>query len=1489
MKLPTIDFRFIRDHRGTQSGGFEELAYQLIPWIDEEVAEHEVVRHGTPDGGVEAHVDREDGVVWGWQAKYFDKVGDSQLRQMKKSLESALKSYPNLARYTFVIPFNPPSGRRKGTKSAKQKLDEAFARWESEAAADGQVVDIRLVAESQLLDVLKDEEHTGRVLYWFGKRILLSKTWLEDKLAAAIESAGTRYTPEINVELPVGFAFEGLGRTEAFEGQLLERARQVGEAARRLRPAKRGSALVEDLRLEADRLADETESVLVNLSEVSVVGTDPLNWKTDIEAIAKTQGALDGLAYRLLPHVRALREQEGEGVPQHERASELVERVRLGARQVEGALSELNDYLRGPAARLSGTPLLFFEGEAGTGKTHLLCDIAEHRLAEGRPTVLVMGQQIGEGDPRTLLLAQLDLHDLTMEQFLSALNVAGEAAGTRALLMVDAINEGGAIRTWPPYLRTLAADVAGYSHLGLVVSCRSSYIQAILPDEPGVSDPEHLGFVAVRHAGFAGHEWEAVRTFFGNWNLALPDFPLLAPEYTNPLFLKLLCKSLSDAGVTSLPRGATGVTSLFGLFLREANSRLCRPGRCDYRMEDDLVSQTVAKVAERMLASGEDWLPFSEFERICKEILPDRGWSNSLTKALLDEGVVARDALGRDEIVRLSYQRLGDHLQAEELLRTGNEEPLQAFLDEVEATPAGFYRRSGLLEALAVQLPEKVGSELHELLTEPGHQVVQKAFLKSIIWRNPESFPDDDALDYLNSIIKSRHSWYDDPVLDTLLQVACVPDHPFNAERLDQSLARMPLADRDAWWTTYINSCSREDSVIYRIIDWARSPEQQAVADDAARLAAITLTWFLTSSNRQLRDCATKALVSLLYRRIPVLVDLLSHFDSVDDPYIAERLYAAAYGCALSTTDPEALKTLASAVYEKVFASRHPPVDIMLRDYARGVIEVAAERNLAPSHVSLSLVRPPYQSPWPMRVPTQDQLDRRAPLETHRELHASLTSVLGDFARYTVGHAVRQFEAPNQRQRRRLKRDEALKDCEEAWAELLESLDARQEALLAQVGSGSEAGVAFTDSLHLEQRALLSRVLRAQSPTDPAVMWTDAEAARWIFRRVLELGWAPERLGTYDRMVRSQGRGADDDRTERIGKKYQWIALHELLARIADHCRFAPRFSDEVDSYDGPSQLSLRDVDPSVALSPCGESNRQGPVTWWQPLAVEVGPFVDDKSRIDWLTTDLNIPTAGDLGNLIQAHQPDGSAWLTLHGMYSWKEDPLAYASGASARKALLWLQVRSYLIPRRDLPAFMRWAEKQDWCGRWMPEGPSTYDTYLGEWPWRKVAGPDSDGRRTVEGRHYQKGEAPTELIPTWADYHWEGDGSLAGGVNGVIPASWVISCAGLRWHAGDFAFTDSNGEVVVIDPSSREQGPSALLVREDFLRSFLDREGYSLVWTALGEKDAYGELDRLHPPFLGISGVGGLESGDGALDARVRTWLQTPGGEPTSTTGQE
>lgn len=1468
MSLHTIDFRSIRDHNGSQHGGFEELLYQLIPAIDD-VGGRKVIRHGNPDGGVEAHVQFEDGNVSGWQAKYFFQFGQAQVRQMKRSLDSALAAWPTLSRYTFAFPTDPPSGGLKGTTSAAEKITNAFALWESEAAEQGRQVSISYVGGSQITNVLMDEKHVGKVLYWFDQRLLFSSDWLRKQLDWSISAAGPRYTPEVNVDLDVGFAFDGLGRTEEFDARLGKAVADLRRATQRARLRSDEPAPPRRLRSALNRVTDHLDALTQILGRMSVRGTAPIDWAPHIDQVDKTRrciAAISELTWRRLERVDVAERQSGSAQRNG------LHRVRDALSWLDEPLELLADLLKSEAARLVVTPSLFLIGDAGTGKTHLLCDMARRRLEEGRPTVLVMGQQLGEGDPRKLVLDQLELTGMSMEQFLAALDAAGEAAGTRALLMIDAINEGGGLSMWPSHLRAFANQVAGYGRVGLVVSCRSSYVPGVLSQESAEAIPETLGFVQVEHPGFANHEWKAAGTFFEHWGLSAPDFPLLVPEYSNPLFLKLLCTSLSSAGEKTLPRGATGVTRLFERFLGEANRRLSDRERCNYRQDADPVAKVITTLAQAMLEANEDRVPYATFDAACKEALPDRAWDKSLAKGLLDEGVVSRDWFGNDEVVRLSYQRLGDHRQAAHLIENTDDAGLRDFLAELESDDA-FYRRTGLLEALAIQLPERLGIELHSLIAKQDHPMIQEAFLGSILWRDPASFDTEQSSDYVNSI--ANDMMYRSDFIETVLQVTCVPGHPFNADRLDDVLAAMTMPDRDAWWTTHISDSLKGESVAWRLVDWARSPQQRATNDETATLAATTLSWFLASSNRALRDCATKALVSLLRERIPRLVNLLSRFRTVDDPYIAERLYCAAYGCALSSTDDPELRTLAGAVYDNVFASGRPPTHVLLRDYARGVVERAASEDALPSRVDIDLVRPPYESSWPVRLPSEETLERKAPRNTYGALWASLSGTLGDFGRYTVGRAVKRFEAPNQQRRRRERHDKEVGTRQAAADELEELLSTDQRQRLPKHVDHPAREAEFVKSLDYRELLLRSAAQRNLTPPDQPVMWPAAGAARWIFGRVLGLGWTPERFGYYDDSVRGLAGHSERPRIERIGKKYQWIALHELLARIADHCRYWRWDTANIEPFDGPWQLGLRDIDPSVGLEPVPIPWFDSPQTWWQGLAVQAGPFADGHERSEWVGSTADAPSPDDVKRLLLVEGSDGTRWLTIEGAYNWGEEVPPQLQDAPDARAGLWLQIRSYLVPWSAFADFKEWAHRQDWAGRWMPEGDELSQVFLGEWPWHPSAGLYAEDQVTIERPSEEATPAPSEVAPTCVTYTFAKDASLPEGVLRRVPASTLIQLQALRPRAGSFEFEDRDGHLAALDPSVAQQGSSALLYNEALLRRLLGDEDRSLAWTILGEKEG----GDYREGFLVIYGVAALKSGGADIEIEMMNRQQPVG----------
>ena len=201
------------------------------------------------------------------------------------------------------------------------------------------------------------------------------------------------------------------------------------------------------------------------------------------------------------------------------------------------------------ADRHANGGLLLLDGEAGTGKTHLLCDVAHRRLADDRPTILLMGQRFtSTEDPWEQVLKQVDLRKRTAGELVGALEAAAQANNCRALVIIDALNEGQGRAIWPDNLPAFLAHLERSPWIGVVLSVRSFYEEIIIP--------ESVRNQAIRktHHGFAGHEYDAVEMFFRNYGLELPSTPLLSPEFSNPLFLSILCKALMDAKDKSVQR-----------------------------------------------------------------------------------------------------------------------------------------------------------------------------------------------------------------------------------------------------------------------------------------------------------------------------------------------------------------------------------------------------------------------------------------------------------------------------------------------------------------------------------------------------------------------------------------------------------------------------------------------------------------------------------------------------------------------------------------------------------------------------------------------------------------------------------------------------------------------------------------------------------------------------------------------------------------------
>ena len=1140
------------------------------------------------------------------------------------------------------------------------------------------------------------------------------------------------------------------------------------------------------------------------------------------------------------------------------------------------------------ADRLVNSNLMLLKGAAGTGKTHLVCDFTREQLHNGAPVVLVMGQWFTQtGEPWTQFLQQLGMQGRSPEQFVGALDAAAQASNSRALVIIDALNEGCGREIWREHLPSFLTRLQRSPWISVLLSVRSSYEEAIVP--PAV----HERAVELTHHGFADREYDAAKTFFSYYDLEFPSSPILQPEFRNPLFLKTICQGLQYKGERRIPRGFHGVTAVFDLYLQAVNEKLAAPSQVDYNPRDNVVHKALVRIAKELHQTQRPWISIARAQEVVDQLLPRSVFSKSLYLGLVNEGVLVEDCARwtdkpSEEIVLISYERFADHMLADYLLGTHMDaaNPAAAFIDDgglAFICDTDSHVPFGLIEALSIQVPERSGEELVRLAPKLRyHPLIGEMFLESIIWRSPQAFCED-TQSILNELIEAQRIGSD--FTNTLLTVSTIPCHPFNANLLDRWLRQHTMPERDASWSIYLHESWKAKGPVDRLVDWASNlAVDHQLEDSVVDLAAIALGWMLTTSNRFLRDRATKALVSLLTGRFESTARLVERFACVDDPYVAERVYAVAYGVAMRTHDAKTVGQLASLVYKHVFASGTPPTHILLRDYARGVIERAIFLG-SDIEFDETLVRPPYKSAWPC-IPGEDILGALTPqwdtgardggdLEwTRNRIRSSVMS--DDFASYVIRTnfssnwlSVRldddQWQSPQERTdalRVTLSESElfALEEFENAQSRYpivttFVTADGKEINTTRLRNAGGDNSRA--ESLHLEEdfrqfEIDLERTWRALRSvfTDDHLAELDAivreekdvEARhgprfdlkivqRYILWRVFDLGWTVERFGRFDQFQVSH-RGREAAKAERIGKKYQWIAYHEILAYISDRYQYRTLFAEDEGGrrYEGPWQESLRDIDPSITVTstPGGTSWGAHKPSWWAKALYE--SWDDGLSKSQWLSNTKDIPKVEELLKTIRPS--DGTSWLNVNGHFEWRQPHPADVDPYDVERRMVRLSCNGFFIRAGDF-------EKAIECN--MPSPGDPLGIFLGEFGWSPAYKYSDAAVDLHADLHLSKFVRPATR--SYSSGMYDFDCSMDHTLNLELPHNNFIDRLGLKWFGRGADYLDQGGNLAAFDPTVHEEGPTALLLREDVLRRYLAEEELVLCWQIVGEKLIIGD----------------------------------------------
>ncbi len=1085
-----------------------------------------------------------------------------------------------------------------------------------------------------------------------------------------------------------------------------------------------------------------------------------------------------------------------------------------GLQQISDAIDQFCTFLDSEVCALANNPYLILLGPAGIGKSHALADIISERKSSYKTSLLLLGENFSTNEmPWTQILRNQLRFNGNEDVLLCALNAKAEHQQSRIIIVIDAINEGNGRRVWPKNLKAFIRSFQRFPWLGLIVSIRNSF-ENLIAHKDNIDNSIAL---RIYHPGFEGLEYEASVHFFKHYDITPPGSPLLDPEFQNPLFLKLFCEGLKKRGLKQVPEGYQGISVIIENYLEGIEQKLSQPDELDYDIKLKLLRKAVDEILVKMVEEGEDHLPYETGEEIASSTFSGKCGSDDkqYLKRLISEGLINEDLYWKErnhyDGIHFSYQRFQDYLIVSALLdkfldpdnheKSFESGPLRKLLeDELKA-----YYNQNIVEALSVQVPERIGKELHEVaLYAATYYATATAFIDGLMWRRADTIGEA-SRKYVNEVLEKNDDLFY-RFMDMSISMATRPNFYFNADRQHKYLFQQSLAERDSWWTTWLQDKYGEHSgnnSIKRLIDWAWSEYPVAeVSDESVRLAAVMLAWFLTSSNRYLRDAATKALICLLQNRISVLVKVLQQFEGVNDPYVYERLYAVSYGCALRTRDQQSLVSLSNYIYKAIFHTENVYPHVLLRDYARGVIEYTIHLDLMPA-IEVERIRPPYKSDFPGKLPTNEEIDAKyepkgedghlgrkkagatAILSSMTTEYGRGTGHYGDFGRYTFQSALHSWEV--------------------------------------DYNGLSNYGV----------------------------------------QRIFELGYNPEIFSDFDSR---QGSGREGGHLERIGKKYQWIIFYEILAIVSDNCKMYDEGSSswskrkKYAKYDGPWQPYVRDIDPTIIIKATKKENHlenAKELPWWVPYKYQ--NWKEDAEP--WKMRFDDFPP---IEELITATDSNGVEWLNLNMQPNWREPKKLGENRWDDNGKRVWYVIGSWLVEPKELRKMFKIDHSNNAWRNWSLDVSNRYEVFSREHYWSPASlffqttpyyGGDALPKKLEDPQSRQQ-VAMAQGTAMYFIWEEEFDCSKEHILSYYKPSP-VLSL-GLKPSQKEGEYINDQGEVVCFDPSVYEKGPDCLLMRKDHIQKILKGSGLRLVWIIQGEKQLLGNNRAKQPNFE--HSVGGL-----------------------------
>lgn len=739
--------------------------------------------------------------------------------------------------------------------------------------------------------------------------------WFKHKVEENIRNLGSRYSPEINVDLNMHKILDALEQNNVFKDKIKQK---FGKFLCKLNKLLQDNILTTQL----EHLIKTMEYIIDEPKSGGLITFDSL--KNEILELINFITKNDFIF-------------EDESVK----------------KEITDLLESISSYVTTDDLKIAENPYILLTGEAGIGKSHFMAYHADRRLKQNKPSLLLLGQLFSsEENPIEQIKQQLNIKvNEDMDEFFSILNTHGEMRKERIVIFIDALNEGHGKKIWKNYMGGFVEKIKRYKWLTLVMSVRNIYEDEIIPS-PLL---ENQKLIKINLKGFDDPD-KAVLKFFDYFHIPLSLNNKLRYQIFNPLFLKIYCATYKYQN-----KNFESVEEIFNTYYKQVNDTL-KNRISNYPKYMNLVDEALTIFIDMKIENKRKHLLYYDFLKGMKSKLSVAELSINILSELINEDVftVINDTES-NPILYLTFELLEDYLIAKEIIiknkvaEYSSADQLNDFFSDKNPYfdwVKNDFSNAGVIAALIIQIPdlelENEGISL-ELFDWPDHVLkynvdMDNAFYHSLLWRNPKKIPRMSYSYPINHCFLFAHenpqAFYD--MWNTVLQVTLIKEHTYNANFLFEELSRFSLVEFNRNWVTYLNEDFHNKPIFIQLIKLAFRDNKNSLIDEESKLLlAMNLTWFLSSTNDYVRDLSTKSLITLLDNNINLLIRLLDKFRYVKDIYIHERLCCVAYGISLNSKRSEDIEQLAYYFIKNSYTTNFLMQYAIIYEYIQEIVNYA--------------------------------------------------------------------------------------------------------------------------------------------------------------------------------------------------------------------------------------------------------------------------------------------------------------------------------------------------------------------------------------------------------------------------------------------------------------------------------------------------------------------------------------------------------------------